>query len=141
MNKKHVLVLVAAIALIIISLYFVIPGKEVAVENTYPASQNYTLASISVLGPSTKIGQYDVEGFVTDTYTCPLCPAGAACKPCAGNSVTLSEKVGAPGITVLVNDSRLFEVGAKYRFSVESSGPDNYPNLRLVGFDRLSAVE
>ena len=71
-----------------------------------------------------EIGTVVLIGYVVDTYACPPCPAGAQCKPCQGDHVTIADAPGAEdrqGLVILMPAAALaqFRIGQRYRIEAE----------------------
>ncbi len=71
---------------------------------------------------------FRIEGYVTQVYKCPPCPAGAMCKPCIGDHFVLTNKLHEEDpalikrLRVFTSETRGFEVGKKYLITVKQRG-------------------
>lgn len=59
---------------------------------------------------------------VVSVYTCPPCPKGAMCKPCAPESVALKDEAGARR-TALTDRAASYKAGRKYRLVLKEGDP------------------
>ncbi len=69
-------------------------------------------------------GIAELAGYVVKKYACPPCPAGAMCKPCMGDSVTIADSPATPpakGLNILCPQASLpdFQIGRFYWIEVE----------------------
>lgn len=94
-------------------------------------------------------GNFTVEGYVVKIYICPPCPQDAACKPCMRDNIVVSESdnlldtytLTEKELIVFTNNTKQFELGAKYRFSVfisdHKSTGESINDVELVGYDLM----
>lgn len=77
-------------------------------------------------------GTYTLSAYVVDIYLCPPCPAGAMCKPCIPENITLSDVSSLPEasashrptLRVFIEPSQAtaLTVGRRYELRVQA-GP------------------
>ena len=124
------------------------PSQETP-EPTFPPAQNFEFTTISDLKEKRPdSGSFDIEGYVAKIFSCPPCPAGAACMPCMEENIVISERaVTVEAYTALTrselilfvqNPERLFMIGEKYQFSIrvrdERTTDEPINDLELVGY-------
>ena len=92
-------------------------------------------------------GNFNVEGYVVKIYTCPPCPKGAACKPCMGDNIEISENnklldtysLSDTELIIFSNNPKQFELGKKYKFSIkildDKSTGESINDIELIGYD------
>jgi len=117
---------------------------------TYPPTSNFDFYSIHELKQNNlSEGNYNTEGYVVKIYTCPPCPKGALCKMCMEPNIVISEEnkiLGSYALTekellifTLNSNPRQFELGKKYRFSINitqyKSTGEPLNDIKLVGYD------
>jgi len=97
-------------------------GTSVQGATEIPIQNLLTIHQLNQQNP--KFGTYHVEGYVIRIYTCPPCPKGALCKPCAPEHIILSDENKSLGTVDDITDQELaiitdtvqpFEIGKKYR--------------------------
>lgn len=148
MNKKYLLSIVILI-LVVAGIYFYSQIRIDGTSNrTYPGSLNFNFYSVSQFkdkNPSS--GTYNTEGYIVKKYECPPCPKGAMCKTCMEDNIVISEinkvldtySLHNTEMIIFVKNPDQFEVGKKYRFSVQvresksTSEPIN--DIELVGYN------
>jgi len=117
----------------------------------YPPSQNFELITIQELkqrNPAS--GSFDVEGYVAKVFSCPPCPAGAACMPCMPENIVISEQLktieaytsitSSEMLIFAQNPEQLFTPGERYRFSIQLADfrttDEPLNDVELVGYSR-----
>ncbi len=98
-------------------------GKAQIHSRTLHECKNITIAEISELKEFTH-HCYNVKAFVSSVYTCPPCPVGRLCKPCAPNSLFLVDRLQKKSndkvLTLFIdagNPEKLFPLNSKGIFS------------------------
>lgn len=91
---------------------------------------------------------FRIEGYVTQIYKCPPCPAGAICKPCLGDHIVASDNLNEEDVTpinrlrIFTDKPDQFELKRKYTFTVEVRGkaPQGHGinEVELLHFDQAS---
>jgi hypothetical protein len=86
-----------------------------------------------LIGQAPTSGRFNVAGYVVRVYLCPACPPGAACKPCLGDHLVVSDQrhVLAPGDDLGASDVLIFgaradlqglKIGNRYEMEVDVRG-------------------
>ena len=117
----------------------------------YPPSQNFELISIQELkARNPTSGSFDVEGYAAKIFTCPACPAGAACMPCMPENIVISEQpktieayssISPSEMIIFVqNPEQMFTLGEHYRFSIRvmdyRTTDERLNDVELAGYSR-----
>lgn len=117
---------------------------------SYPSSSTNPLYSISDFKQSGhNSGNFNIEGYVVNIYTCPPCPKGAQCSICMKKNILVSENnkilethdLTENDLIIFTDNPKQFELGKKYRFSIKilnyktTLGPLN--DLELIGYDLI----
>ena len=84
-----------------------------------------SVAQFRQLAPTS--GEHEISGYIAKRYRCPLCPAGAVCKPCMGNNVLVSQAnelhTSYPSagefLVVFTDAPERLSIGKKYSLTVE----------------------
>jgi len=115
---------------------------------------NLPLKEVSVLNNlNQKEGKFNTQAYVSFSYTCPPCPKGAQCKPCAPDFVQISEDAvlrrmmlneTEKNLIVHVNQSKQFQIGHQYKFSLEMKSHGlhfergNWKEFKLLAYTEMN---
>jgi hypothetical protein len=123
MNKRWLLVGVNIFLLmLVVSIWwwqdqqsnYPITGNQ-AVALPYPPSDNEVVSLSELLESEVEIGDYNIEGYVTQVYYCN-CPIGVLCD-CPIDSISISDNCVDEAL-LNVDDPRRFIQGGNYLFSI-----------------------
>ena len=119
-------------------------------EKSHQSALNFNLYSIHEINQNNfTSGSFNVEGYIVKIYTCPQCPQDAQCKPCMRDNIVISESINPLDtysltkneLVVFTNDSKQFELGGKYTFSIiisdNNTTGDLTNDIELVGYDPI----
>jgi hypothetical protein len=116
------------------------PAVPVLPPPVEPAAPVRTIADVRASPPEGD-ARATIRGFVSKVYACPDCPEGAACKPCMGDNIVVSDTASEHetystltadrDIIVLVKDATSFSMGQAVDLIVTSAGPQ-HDRVRLV---------
>lgn len=149
MKKYIALIVIVIIAVVLWQNWRTVSAPTVTDDNlpvaTSTTAKLYTVAELAT--SSLPVGDYDVLGFVVATYTCPVCPAGAQCKVCMKNNLTIADDpsqkdlTGKDGKTLIIfaEEPKNFTVGTAYSFSVQLTGV-NSTGLPINDFELVGAM-
>ena len=149
--KPKYYVLVTILVIIFVGIYFYIQQQSsIETQRNYPAASNFDLYSIHEIKQNNfTSGNFNVEGYVVKTYTCPPCPPEALCKLCMRDNIVISENnnlldtyaLTEKELIIFFNNPKQFEFGEKYRFSIKILGykstgePIN--DIELIGYNLI----
>ena len=104
-------------------------------------SENSPLTIKQFIQRAPQTGTFHIQGVVTNTYSCPPCPAGMMCKPSIPNNMTLSEFQTSPdnpptpenSLVIFAKHPEMISIGKHYEVTIDigSKGPHD---LHLITF-------
>ena len=77
-----------------------------------------------------------LEAYVVFQKPCPPCPKGVMCKPCVAKWIGVTVEKGSEEYIILITDTpEVFEIGNRYRFTIQNKNPPNYASYKeIVGY-------
>jgi len=103
-----------------------IQGRQLPLHQ--PLRRSKTVKIHEIKQEKGKLGSYQTEGYVVNSYTCPPCPPRAECKPCMmRTNIVISEdnktlntyQLTDKDLIVFTKDASVFQAGKKYIFSIK----------------------
>ncbi len=159
MKTKYIVVSIIILVLILIAIpattylgtyyaYYQDNKKSVDKTRTYSPTQDLKTITINEIIVKKPIGRFNVEGYVIKKYICQPCPPFAMCERCRPfDSVVISEEnsdkiIKGKTLDIEVTNPNQFEIGYKYKFSIEIKDTENIPKgyppeIKLLGYSRI----
>ncbi|MCX6713286.1 MAG: hypothetical protein NTY66_03720 [Candidatus Vogelbacteria bacterium] len=144
--KKFIAFLVIIIIAVVLWQNWGTVNAPTVTDDNLPVATSTTakLYTVDELATGTlPAGDYDVLGYVVKTYTCPACPAGAQCKPCMKDNITIADNPGEKDanktLIIFATEPKNFTVGTAYSFSVRLTDT-NTTGLLINDLELLGAM-
>ena len=120
-------------------------------KNPLQAAQPDTLSVRQLNQLAPKKGTFSVKGYVVKHNTCPPCPKGALCEPCAPNGVVLSDnpklldnfQLSPENLIVNAADPERLLLGKRYELEIKIEATrttsQSVNDVTLIKFTEVSA--
>ena len=117
------------ISIFSLSLFATVQGRDLQIHKV--PLRNKIVKIHEIKQQKGKLGIYQTEGYVVNSYICPPCPPRAECKPCMmRTNIVISEdnktlntyQLTDKDLIVFTKDASVFQAGKKYIFSIKVTG-------------------
>ena len=126
MIRNTLTILITAACLMCAPSFSQAPAGSAFQDTTQPPPPQLTFSDLK-RNDSIK-GTFKVVAFVIQTYKCPPCPPNAMCKPCLGDHIVVTDKIGQKDpaliqrLRIFTDKPEQFELKKKYSFTVRPRG-------------------